>query len=74
MIISRNRTLTSVKQYSVLKLVLKWRDYIARIEDESSPYVIPNHIMYQIAKDMPTTKNELRDSFRSQLPPLIFKY
>lgn len=46
MIISRNKTLQSVKQYSVLKMLIKLRDYIARLEDESPSYVIPNHVLF----------------------------
>ena len=72
--IARNKTLSSVKQTSVLKMVLKWRDYIARIEDESPAYVLPNHIMFQIGKDLPTTQNELRDCCRNNVPTLVFKY
>ena len=46
MIIARNKTLQSRKQFSVLKAVLKWRDYVARVEDESPAYVMPNHVLF----------------------------
>lgn len=65
MIVSRNNQIKTVKQISVLKMLLKWRDYIARVEDESTPYTLPNHILFQLGQDMPTTRNELRDSCRS---------
>ena len=74
MIISRNKTLNSVKQYSVLKTLLKLRDYIARLEDESPQYVIPNHVMFQMGKDMPATRLELADSIRANMSGLLLKY
>ncbi len=46
MIIGRNKTLQSLSEISTLKAVLKWRDYIARIEDESVGYVMPNHVLF----------------------------
>ena len=58
----------------VIKLLLKWRDYVARIDDESPAYMLPNHILFQIGRDLPKTKNELRDSCRAQVPPAIQKY
>jgi exosome complex exonuclease RRP6 len=36
MIVARNKTTQTAKQSSVLKVLLKWRDYIARVEDESA--------------------------------------
>ena len=74
MIIGRNKTLQTRAQFSVLKALLKWRDYIARIEDESVGYVMPNHVMFQIGKDMPETLNELRDCCRTNMTPVIMKY
>lgn len=46
MIIGRNKTLQSLAQFQTLKTLLKWRDYIARIEDESVGYVMPNHVLF----------------------------
>ena len=67
MIIGRNKTLQSLAEIQTLKAVLKWRDFIARIEDESVAYVMPNHVMFQICKDLPMTMNELRDSCRTDM-------
>lgn len=36
--------------------------------------MLPNHTLFQIARDLPTTKNELRDSCRAHIPPAIQKY
>lgn len=74
MVVGRNRTLNTTAQISVLKMMLKWRDYVARVDDESPAYMFPNHIMFQISKDLPKTANELRDSCRATLPPAVQKY
>ena len=65
MVIGRNKTLNTLNQISTLKAVLKWRDFVARLDDESPAYMLPNHIMFQICKDLPTTVNALRDCCRS---------
>jgi exosome complex exonuclease RRP6 len=46
MIVGRNRSLQSLAQFKALKSLIKWRDYIARVEDESVGYVMPNHVMF----------------------------
>lgn len=58
----------------MLKALIKYRDYLARIEDESPTYVMPNHIMFSLAKVMPTTKNEYRDCCRAGMTALLLKY
>ena len=50
MIIQRNQIYNSLAQTSILKALLKFRDYIARVEDESNHFVMPNQILFQIAK------------------------
>jgi len=73
--VERSRHSNSVNQLRVLKMLLKWRDYVARIDDESPHYMLPNQILFAIAKDLPKTKNELRDSRRASAePPAIQKY
>lgn len=74
MIIGNNRITQTVKQTSILKMLYKLRDYIARIEDESTDYVMPKHLMFQIAKNMPNTKSELRDCCRNMMPSPVFLY
>lgn len=36
--------------------------------------MLPNHILFQIAKDMPQTLNELKDCLRAQQTPAATKY
>lgn len=65
MILQRNEAHNSVTQASVLKAIMKFRDYIARIEDESTHFILPNHVMFSISKYMPVTKSEFRDCCRA---------
>jgi ribonuclease D len=39
----------------VLKMMMKWRDWIGRLEDESPKFVMPNSVMFQIARDLPVS-------------------
>jgi len=71
MLVARNKALQSLNQVRVLKMLLKWRDFVARKEDESNHYMLPNHVLFQIGRDLPTTRNELRDSCRAHVPPAV---
>ena len=44
-------------QTSILKFLMKWRDYIARLEDESTGYVFPNSELIHIARAVPVCFN-----------------
>lgn len=46
----------SKEQFSVFKAVHSWRDNVAREEDESTPYIMPNHALFATARDMPVDK------------------
>lgn len=50
----------SPEQLSVAAGLYEWRDKIARVEDESTGYILPNKILLQIAKRIPRTTNDLR--------------
>ncbi|KAL5264843.1 hypothetical protein ACHWQZ_G005798 [Mnemiopsis leidyi] len=41
------------QQKECLKLIYKWRDQTARSEDESTAFVLPNHMMLKIAELLP---------------------
>ncbi|CAI8057829.1 Exosome component 10 [Geodia barretti] len=41
------------QQLHCLKLLYKWRDRVARDEDENTGYVLPNHMLFQIAEQLP---------------------
>ena len=36
------------QQMEALKMLYQWRDNLARIEDESTGYILPNHMMMQV--------------------------
>ena len=73
--IANSRHITGINRLRVLKMILKWRDYIARVDDESLAYMLPNHILFQIVQDLPTTRNELRDCRRASAePPALQKH
>ncbi|KAK4382125.1 protein RRP6-like 2 [Sesamum angolense] len=44
------------------------RDAVARAEDESTGYVLPNRTLIEIAKQMPLTTNQLRRVLKSKHP------
>ncbi|CAH1452231.1 unnamed protein product [Lactuca virosa] len=46
----------------------EWRDIVARAEDESTGYVLPNKILIEIAKKMPITNEDLRGLLTSNHP------
>ncbi|KDN63370.1 putative 3'-5' exonuclease [Colletotrichum sublineola] len=43
----------SGQQFAVYRAIWEWRDEVARREDESTPFVMPNAIIGDIAKHMP---------------------
>lgn len=73
MILQRNEAQNSRTQSSILKALLKYRDFIARVEDESPSYIMPNHVLFAISKFMPTTKNEFRDCCRANFTSSLMK-
>ncbi|QSL64779.1 hypothetical protein MERGE_002081 [Pneumocystis wakefieldiae] len=62
--------LTSDLQVSVLIALHKWRDKVARQEDESVRYVLPNHILAQIAVNCPKDATSIF-AICNNVPPLV---
>ncbi|KAF8672592.1 hypothetical protein HU200_049279 [Digitaria exilis] len=54
------------RQLSVLSSLYRWRDGIARAEDESTGYILPNKNLLEIAKEMPVTSGKLKRMFKSR--------
>ncbi|KAG8091666.1 hypothetical protein GUJ93_ZPchr0012g19672 [Zizania palustris] len=50
----------NARQLSILASLYKWRDSIARAEDESTGYILPNRTLLKIAQQMPTTTGRLK--------------
>lgn len=55
-LLSRTPALFSKEQFSVFRAVHQWRDTVARQQDESINWVMPNHQIFSIAKAMPPTR------------------
>ena len=45
-------------------MLIKWRDYVARLNDESPQFILPNIEMVKLAEDMPTSHSELFEGQR----------
>jgi exosome complex exonuclease RRP6 len=58
-VVTRNATLLGEGQMLVLQMLLTWRDYVGRVEDESTKYVMPNDVLFDIAKSTPRDFGEL---------------
>ncbi|KAK0437138.1 ribonuclease H-like domain-containing protein [Desarmillaria tabescens] len=56
----------------VYKGVHAWRDKVAREEDESTRYLLPNHFLFQLAENPPADMAALLRVFHSP-PPLMKK-
>jgi exosome complex exonuclease RRP6 len=41
------------EQFAVFRAVHGWRDQIARVDDESTAFIMPNHVIFSIAKLLP---------------------
>ncbi|RCV46468.1 hypothetical protein SEVIR_9G538800v4 [Setaria viridis] len=56
------------KQLAVVAALHGWRDRLARQEDESTGYVLPNKALIEIAKQMPTDTGHLKRIVKSKYP------
>ncbi|KAF0929737.1 hypothetical protein E2562_024429 [Oryza meyeriana var. granulata] len=54
------------RQLAVLASLYKWRDSVARGEDESTGYILPNKTLLEIAKQMPATTGRLKRIVKSK--------
>ncbi|TFK38973.1 ribonuclease H-like domain-containing protein, partial [Crucibulum laeve] len=60
-------------QREVYKAVHGWRESIAREEDESTRFVLPNHFLFQLAEQPPADMPALLAIFRSNIPAIVRK-
>ncbi|KAL4200343.1 hypothetical protein AMTRI_Chr03g149210 [Amborella trichopoda] len=56
------------KQLAVVAGLCEWRDQVARSEDESTGYVLPNKLLLEIARMMPTSMGKLRPLVKVRHP------
>lgn len=57
--LSRTPASFNEEQLAVFKAVHRWRDTVARQEDESVHHVLPKHALFSIAREMPLDKSAL---------------
>jgi len=58
------------KQLFCLKELFSWRDKMARVEDESVHYVLPNHMMLKISTELPREMQGIL-ACCNPVPPLV---
>lgn len=57
---SKSRKNFNIRQLAALKSLFYWRDRLARQEDESTGYVLPNHMLLQISEILPRESQGVR--------------
>lgn len=63
-ILSRNKPILSRKKYLVLKALYKWRDDVARLEDENPGFILPVNLFFDIIDLNPKTPQEIFSKVR----------
>ncbi|KAK5131380.1 hypothetical protein LTR08_000983 [Meristemomyces frigidus] len=58
-LLARTPASLTKEQFSVFRATHRWRDDVARDQDDSVHFVMPNHQIFTIAKAMPKTKASL---------------
>lgn len=58
-------------QWQALHNLFAWRDTLARSADESLEYVLPNHLMFEIAEKLPDDLQGVLDCCFPRTPPLV---
>ncbi|CAN1765269.1 Protein RRP6-like 2 [Linum perenne] len=52
------------QQLAIVAGLYEWRDVVARTEDESTGYILPNKVLLEIAKQMPVSTGKLRRAIK----------
>jgi exosome complex exonuclease RRP6 len=58
----------NAQQLAIIAGLCEWRDVVARAEDESTGYILPNKTLIDIGKQMPVTANKLKKLVMSKHP------
>jgi hypothetical protein len=66
----KSKKIFSNQQMAALKELHSWRDYMARAEDESLGYVLPNHMLLQIVEILPRERQGVL-ACCNPIPPLV---
>ncbi|KAJ8257617.1 hypothetical protein GJAV_G00187740 [Gymnothorax javanicus] len=60
----------NTQQLAALRLLYGWRDKLARQEDESTGYILPNHMMMKICEELPKESQGVI-ACCNPVPPLV---
>ncbi|KAM8927513.1 exosome complex component 10 [Pelodytes ibericus] len=60
----------NTQQMAAFRLLYAWRDKVSRQEDESTGYVLPNHMMLKIAEELPKEPQGII-ACCNPIPPLV---
>uniref|UniRef100_A0A8B9FHY7 Exosome complex component 10 n=1 Tax=Amazona collaria TaxID=241587 RepID=A0A8B9FHY7_9PSIT len=66
----RQKKHLNTQQLSAFRLLFAWRDKTARQEDESTGYVLPNHMLSKIAEELPKEPQGII-ACCNPVPPLV---
>lgn len=66
----RHKKLLDNRQQYALRELFRWRDKMARQEDESTGYVLPNHMLLQISEVLPREMQGIL-ACCNPIPPLV---
>ncbi|KFW08750.1 PREDICTED: exosome component 10, partial [Eurypyga helias] len=66
----RQRVHLNTQQLAAFRLLFAWRDKVARQEDESTGYVLPNHMLLKIAEKLPKEPQGII-ACCNPVPPLV---
>ncbi|XP_067826748.1 exosome component 10 [Heptranchias perlo] len=66
----RQKKQLNTQQLTAFRLLYAWRDKISRLEDESTGYVLPNHMMIKIAEELPKEPQGII-ACCNPIPPLV---
>ena len=69
-LLSYSPTIFSRQQFAVFRAVHQWRDKVARKEDESVNIIMPKHVIYNLAREMPTEMPALLGCSHPISPPV----
>lgn len=58
-LLTRSPTNYTKEQFAVFRALHRWRDQVAREQDDSVHYVLSNHHLFNLAREMPTEKAAL---------------
>lgn len=58
-LVSRTSANLSKQEFAVFRGIHQWRDEVAREQDDSVNYVMPNHVIFTLSRAMPSTRAEL---------------